>query len=141
MKRGQGPIGIIIGLIIVGLLFGVVAWAFRPSTTGQVILNSEETQENFVSEPFELRAWVVNVKGIQLDLMNRAEGEVFVKSVEVIGCSTTEYSQMMNPRESMLFFLPCNLDGGETFSGAIVVHYSSTDGTDAKAIGNVKDVV
>ncbi|MFH1802834.1 MAG: hypothetical protein ABH864_05305 [archaeon] len=140
-KRGQGPIGIVIGLIVIVFLFGVIAWAFRPSTTGQVVLE-DISQDNFVSVPFELRAWVVNIKGIQLDIMNYAEEELFVKSVEVQGCGRTEYGRAMMSGGSELFVVRCNLNEGETFSGAIVINYSPVGGgVEKKAFGNVKDIV
>jgi len=140
-KRGQGPVGIIVGLIVIIFLFGMIAWAFRPSTTGQVVL--EDVQEdNFISLPFELGAWVVNVGGVQLDMVNRAEEELFVKRIEVEGCGVTEYGRAMRSKSSELFRVPCDLNEGEVFSGIVMVYYSSTEsGVEEKVFGNVKDVV
>lgn len=143
MKRGKVPLGIVLGFVVMILLFGVIAWAFRPATTGQVVAENEvDEANNFVSKPFELRAWVVNLAGVQVDLENAGAEDYVVNSIEVKNCGFSDYGKRLNQGESRLFSIKCNLVAGEKFSQILVVKYSSVDGGEEKtAFGNIEDIV
>jgi hypothetical protein len=143
MKKGQGPIGIILGLAVIVFLLIVIAWAFRPTTTGQVISDNEANEKsNFISEPFELRAWVVNNEGVQVDIQNSGTEDYLINSVEVKGCGFTEYGKRLNVGESWLFPISCNLNPGEKFRGIVIVNYSPVEGgVEKNSFGSIEDIV
>ena len=144
MKKGQGPIGIIAGLTVMIFLLIVIAWAFWPkTTTGQVVSGiPEDEKNNFIAEPFNLKAWIFNAEGVQVDIQNSGNEDYLVKSVEVKGCGVTDYGRELKKGESELFPIKCGLSPGEKFSGILIVTYSSADGTtEMNAFGNVEDVV
>lgn len=141
MKRGQGPVGIVLGLVVVIFLLGIIAWAFRPNTTGQVIAQDDVEKINFLSEPFELRAWVVDASGVQLDIKNSADEDYSVESIQVQSCGATAYGREIKAGDSRLFQITCALNQGEKFSGIVIVRYSLADGSEKEAFGNVRDIV
>jgi len=65
----------------------VLAWSFTLGITGKVVDKKRkvEAANNYLSEPFRLRARVVDMSGVRLDVQNLGVKRVLVRSVEVRG--------------------------------------------------------
>jgi len=151
MKKSQGPVGVVIGLALLAVLLFVLAFAFDARTTGQVVSldDSEEdldvpevVLENRLSEPFELRAWVVSSTGVRLDVGNLADEEYWVKTLAVTGCGSQETNQVISSGESEILVVECSLPQGSEFNGDVSLVYQRVGGGEEMiSNGFVSDVV
>jgi hypothetical protein len=140
MKKGQGVWGIVVGFGVIAFLVVVIFWAFRPTTTGQAVVNEETKENNYLGEPFNLAAWVVGLDGIRLDIENDGGADYIVEDVEIMGCGNVGFGREVKKGDSEIFFVECSLVKGENFDGIIFVRYLD-DGEEHSSTGNVKDVV
>jgi len=148
MKRGQSVAFFIVGIVVMIGLLGIAAWSFTPGISGQVVSevpedsSAEIRTSNYIAEPFQLRAWVVNGDGVNLNIRNVGDETFLVRAVEVAGCGSTDYGLGMKRGNSEIFDIRCDLIPGQSFSGAIIVEYSTESDTSVRrAYGNLDDVV
>ncbi|MBU0466878.1 MAG: hypothetical protein KJ718_06275 [Nanoarchaeota archaeon] len=138
MEKAQGPIGVVVGFAILIIVFVIIGFAFKPSTTGSVV---SEEKANFLNGPFELRAWVVNKDGVKLDIRNAGPRDYLINSLDVEGCGSISWGKQIVSGESRIFEVECSLVEGEEFSGKIGIVYSFSGREDATVEGNVRGAV
>lgn len=122
MNKGQSKIYLFLGMILIvtaGLLFIVVS---RGGPTGEVVLEVE--RENYIDEPFELRAWVASASGVQLDVSNVGPEDLVIREFNVEGCGDVDRLGLLSGGGSIVYSFDCSLAGGSEFSGEIRLSYS-----------------
>ncbi|MFH1290327.1 MAG: hypothetical protein ABIH92_02870 [Nanoarchaeota archaeon] len=141
MGEGQTPIGMILSFVIfiAALVFVAVIFYNSPSPTGQVV--SEFEEENYLGEPFELRAWVVDSEGVSLDVKNVGGRDHFINSFEIEGCGSGDVGKTLAVGDSEILEAECSLVDGTEFGGKIKVVYSEAGGAERTVEGFVKDFV
>ena len=150
MRKAQGPVGVVVGLLALVIILFVIVFAFRPATTGQVVSLDDEEPEvgvetldvNSVSLPFELRAWVVASDGIRVDVKNLGEEDYWVKTLAITGCGAHEQNKVIMPGNSEILVVECSLNQGAEFEGEISLVYRKIGGgPEQVSKGVLKDIV
>lgn len=147
MNKGQSKIWVVLGFIFLITAFVLVIIVFRApsaenfntSPTGDVVTEIEKT--NYINPPFELRAWVINPNGIQLDVKNLGSQSAVIRDFSIEGCGRSDRLGLLNPEESGFYEFSCSVPGPE-FEGKIRIQYSLDNSNDVlSAEGFIKDFV
>ncbi len=147
MKKAQSPLGIVVGLSILVVLLFVFVFVFRPPTTAQVISEADKDSknsaaQNFLENPFELRAWVVSPESVQLDIKNIGSEDYLVKVLEISACSSKNQDKIIKVGESKILSVDCSLKESSSFESEIILVYTTIGSAQhSVAKGKVSDVV